>query len=332
MTFLQSLNKNWTAFLIALGGVFCSHVGNITHKSLGIFAALYLAGAIRLEDPSMLFGPLVVVMAFYALTFMPQTTMKPILFVLCVLSIALTFIYSHHMGLSGNPSMNGCLIAITVFPAYNWLASKSPKLTPKYQDALLFLCVAALVACVMTGASIPIGVLIVGSIAFMIADEGKITMPLLIAVIPVTVFALVVGWALDPAHFFSSTGRFEAWATIFNWWRASGHFVFGNGSGAAAVVFNNAMSIDRSFGAFHWAHNDYLQILFDNGVSGLVAFLFAVFYTLRAAFDRPWLFASLSGYAAMMLFNFPLHVPIHALTGAMLVALAYRPKIEGRGL
>ncbi len=235
------------------------------------------------------------------------------------------------MGISGNPSMNGCLIAITIHPAYKWLHAKvlhsdAPawsKQNDAIKDGMAALVVLGAIACALTGASIPAGVLVVTCIACMISQEGRVTWPIFYGSAALALFVLGVGYALDPVHFFHSTGRFQAWRTIFDWWYSSGKILFGHGTGMGSVVFYNAARSDMSFGPFYWAHNDYLQILFDNGVVGLASFLIALFYTLKKAFDRPWLFASLSGYAATMLFNFPLHVPVHAIVGAALVWFAW---------
>ncbi len=129
-------------------------------------------------------------------------------------------------------------------------------------------------------------------------------------------FVIAIAAVLAVPDLLSSTGRFGFWKYVFDMWVNSDKQMFGFGTGAGAVVFQHTKMI--------WAHNDYLQLLFDNGMAGLSAALVVLFYALKESLDRPWLFSSIMGYASCAVFNFPSHMPLHAFVGLSLVWFAHR--------
>lgn len=57
-----------------------------------------------------------------------------------------------------------------------------------------------------------------------------------------------------------------------------------------------------------YLHNDYLQVLFEQGVVGLLCGLIAYGAALKKAYDRPWLFLSLVGGLVVFSTQSPLFI------------------------
>jgi hypothetical protein len=78
-------------------------------------------------------------------------------------------------------------------------------------------------------------------------------------------------------------------------------------------------------GHFLFAHCDWLQVLFEQGIIG---FMFAVFLVLSAAraaaeSHRYWIIASLAAYSITCMGNSPMHFPVPAFFGSFLLAIAF---------
>jgi O-antigen ligase len=74
------------------------------------------------------------------------------------------------------------------------------------------------------------------------------------------------------------------------------------------------------------AHNDYLQVLVEMGIPGLLLALWAAGACLRAAERDPWLTASLAGLLAHEVVDFPLQIPAVAALFVTLAALRSLPE------
>jgi hypothetical protein len=315
---LLTLNKHWAPWLVLLTTYAAFVVGKRIHATVGVLLFVLLISAIAhgvSTDTSLC----IVLFAFFFahLDRKREWLIMEWLYGLCLISSVVTLFQLGgapwtRMGVSGNSSMNGCLIALTLPIALHRLGKG---VAPKAMQGVML--ALALVAIFATQASIPVGVLAL--ITFYSATWW---------LAPMSLSVIALGYFLDPA-FLSSSGRFQGWSMITKWWWESGHILTGWGTGAGAVIFNEQRQANPAFKHMAiWAHNDFLQVLFDNGVAGLLAMLAVMLAAMIHSYARPWLFKSIIAYAATMFFNFPLHVPIHASVGACLLWLAFRGKRE----
>lgn len=130
-------------------------------------------------------------------------------------------------------------------------------------------------------------------------------------------------------HFFNDNGRHEVWALMARWWwgNVPEHWI-GNGSGS---FFFTGPAIQQATGTangslFGFLHNEYLQVVFEQGYVGGALLLLVGVWTLKKSFDRPWLFASLLTYGFIMAAQFPFRFFASALIGAVLVREAHETR------
>lgn len=125
------------------------------------------------------------------------------------------------------------------------------------------------------------------------------------------------------------SGRFAIWHLAFGWLHRQGWWVwlFGAGQGSTPVLVPllqlqaGTRVGDTAF--FMYLHNDWLQIFFEAGLVGLVvALTFWAGAMWHSRKDSHWL-AMVAGYGAAMCTNFPLHSPLLALLGFILIGGAY---------
>ncbi len=321
MTDLSQLNKDWSWLLVCFGAIIAYDAGKSMHWSVGVFTFLVLVNALG-SNPTAMASAFTFLMFVYFFSMLGRlwgNYLPSILDTICIVSVLLTLYQLVHvtvprMGISNNISMNGCLIAVTL-PATLYVQSQK-----KAHDVFLgILNALAVVAILSVHASVPIGVLFVVLTSWCIAAGSGIGW---LSLFSGLLFG--VGYYLEPAVFFSSSGRLAGWQMIVEWWWATGKIFMGLGTGMGAIVFDQERQANPAFSHMAiWAHNDYLQVMFDNGLIGLGALLLVVWYAMKRSFNRPWLFASVVGYAATAFFNFPVHLPIHAFVGAALLWLAH---------
>lgn len=112
------------------------------------------------------------------------------------------------------------------------------------------------------------------------------------------------------AKFFDANGRTETWDTAWKFFENNGHWPFGYGGGSFNVL---GPYLTKHTGAlWFWMHNDYLQILFEQGVLGAVLITALLFQLLRKSWNTP-MFYSLIGAATWATANMPLRYPLGAL-------------------
>lgn len=313
LLYALTLNKNWPACL-SLASVGMSYlIMKRTHWSVGLLALISCLSGIWNSGGFQVLAICAFAMAWLSVHESQYEKVLVAAGILYIGSIFATLITNY--GLSGNPSMNGCLIAI-LLPITCHIMHEDFKILN------LFTFILAIAMIFKVDASIPIGVLAVVAVSYTVALFHKEVRDSLIIGSVLASCIVGLGWIMNPQVFFSDTGRSWMYQEIFKWYQ-QGNVWFGQGLGTTDSYLTLKRSVDPLYKTVIWAHNDYLQVLADMGVVGLASLLIAMAASAIRAYSRPWLFAASMGYAATMLFNFPMHVPIHAATGCGLLWLIW---------
>lgn len=213
-------------------------------------------------------------------------------------------------GLFANPSMSGVYLAVT-YPLLVGTLARTP----------LAYAIAALPvwALFLTHASMPIGAAAISAVV------GCLSLRRGSAILPVACALPAAAWVLQGAEMLSTTGRADAWRVAAQYWDQHANSVYGLGAGVTAVMMPYIQEQANWTPTIFWnLHNDWLQILFEQGALGLVSVALLFSFTLARAWNRPALAASVAGYGAAALGNFPLHMPVHALLGLFLVVVTFK--------
>lgn len=134
-----------------------------------------------------------------------------------------------------------------------------------------------------------------------------------------------------PGKFLNDNWRFIIWKFSSHlWWTESlplsNQHLFGTGGGTWYYLVPMAQSKYHVLSGvwFAWAHNEYLQVTFEQGFIGIALLAAVAGMALKKSFDRPWLFSTLATYGFIMMTQFPFRYFASALIGALLVVEAFR--------
>ena len=115
-----------------------------------------------------------------------------------------------------------------------------------------------------------------------------------------------ISFMLQGSELFNDSGRIIAWKNYLEWFYNHANILFGVGVSTFDAV---GSFVDNGTGTiFVWAHNDYLQLLFDGGVIGLLLGLCFYLSALIKVRTHPVLFSSIAGFGACALTYSPLHI------------------------
>lgn len=194
-------------------------------------------------------------------------------------------------------SFNATFAAITV--PLIWFKPSSMKFP---YSLIMFLPIAAIIK---AGGSTPIFVCIAGFLGMAIASKRWNF------VFPSIILPLIAGMFLERDQLLNSNERVERWKTFMSWWIDHNDKILGTGSGTFEWL--GPIIERRDSNAYVFMHNEYLQILFEQGIVGLALFLIVFYVAARRSFKTPWLFASLCSVSVAMLTQFPLRFVITQL-------------------
>lgn len=144
--------------------------------------------------------------------------------------------------------------------------------------------------------------------------RGAMSRAFLIAMILVAVLSFKESGIKIPDN-----GRFAFISSYMHWWSElePSQIAFGVGPGTTRVYlpkvnFEEAATTQtKAFMIYPWLHNDFLQLIVEAGIVGLILFVLAAFDLWRRASEKQRSF--LVAIAASMMTNFPAHWPLHML-------------------
>lgn len=241
-------------------------------------------------------------------------------------------------GFIGNPSMNGCLIAMTypllvMKPELNLYDSLSLSKAFKFHWVRIIwdiLCVAGPIAAVfMSKASVPVATMgVVMATMFLFSDGVSRSLNTIGKRLSVATSILgamaVMGFMVIP-DFSASSGRYAIWRESYKWFEQNANIWTGSGLGSFFLwgpFIQNQADLGRG-NWWIWAHNDPLQCLIETGAIGLALYAWLIldtsirYYTVQ----KKYLLVCLCGYLFSSFFNFPSHI---AATSLFLVVILAR--------
>lgn len=147
-------------------------------------------------------------------------------------------------------------------------------------------------------------------------------------------FLALMAWVLMPkgdfsiSELLSSRGRTETWRLMLE--QIGSGFdtrqVLGSGLGTFEwlhPIYQAQHTTPSQY--FLWAHNEFLQVLYENGVLGLGALLVLVVRVVHGAWKSPELLATAAAYGIAMMTQPPLRVAPFQILGVVLLAMTLKP-------
>lgn len=118
----------------------------------------------------------------------------------------------------------------------------------------------------------------------------------------------------------------ENWNAIMQWRVEHSPLVFGTGTGTFQWLGPTIQNVHENI--FIWMHNEYLQVLFEQGFVGLLLMLWLIGVCLWRVRRRPILLATSFGLLASMLTQFPFRYPLSQLFVLLLVKVIFEETNE----
>lgn len=139
-------------------------------------------------------------------------------------------------------------------------------------------------------------------------------------VLQLVVVAIGSGFMFLHSELLNDNGRRELWREVWEFWQANVSPWFGSGTGSFELYGPHInVSNGNNHTLFIWTHNDWLQILFEQGVLGLVLALTCLGFCLYRTRSRPHLFSAVLCFAFIMVAQMPWRYLPSALYGAVLL-------------
>lgn len=137
-------------------------------------------------------------------------------------------------------------------------------------------------------------------------------------------YKLFMGW-----KFLDDSGRYVIWRWAWEYFLNSKQYLFGLGSGTFQLLGPTMQKEHNHIAYFIWMHNEFLQVLFEQGIIGLSISLIAFGFMWKTA-QKPWLKACLGTIFLACFTQFPFRMLPSCLFCAMILKEVYKDHASGR--
>jgi len=131
-----------------------------------------------------------------------------------------------------------------------------------------------------------------------------------------------------------TSGRGKINMSALDFWAKNADPMTGTGAGMTTAFFpyiaklygHNYGGADKFAGGYVplWFHQDYLQLLFEQGWIGLGSLLLVTFFLFRATIHKALLFSLVCGLMTAGIFNMVCHWPFHYVLSTFIVVYCFR--------
>lgn len=241
------------------------------------------------------------------------------------------------LGFAGNPSMNGTIIAFTYpllcfRPGSESFNPNTFQLPDWFRNSGvvwdLICLIAPPIAVVASDQSIPVVAWVIGTAVAVCATliKERVSKRLIAFPLLLTVGVGIIGYMLNPDIFWDSSGRYSTWELFTTTWWKEMPVITGSGTGTFTGWGPHIQEalLGMKGGFMVYVHNDWLQILLEQGFVGLVLVVATYGVAVWRSVRHPFMLAALISMGAGALVNWPLHHAISASMVAVIMAAALR--------
>lgn len=328
---------HWALFFLPASLWVAAQVGKKTHWSVGVFTWVTLAPALlytflptspykALPDIEPVFidaemrGAIISLLLFLPLFWVPRKAWLYILPTYCyanalVTLVAYIFGQAPPLGLTGSAAVSAALGAVTL--PFLWQTIQ--KSTYREPFARWSCRLIPVLACLLSRSSLAYGVLgVVLTVQLLYSRWWWCS----VAALP---WALGAGHLLQHRTLFSTRGRTEIWGTYLQYAREHFNWLVGSGLGSTPYHLPLALAnwTYKAQGTCVWVHNDWLQVLTEQGLLGFACLCTLSGYTLWKARKRAGLQAALWGYMAAAVGQFLPHGALSSAIGIGLLVITW---------
>lgn len=165
--------------------------------------------------------------------------------------------------------------------------------------------------------------------AFYLLPRMRIKQWIVVMGLVTPIFVLLARFCLG-GHFLADSGRSFVWAGSFHFYKQFANPFIGIGTGTFTVwgdAWQRAhyQGDTGTFPIWNFLHNDFLEILFENGILGLTTSLLVLVFLLKRTYRNP-VFPIVCVYAFTGLTEMPLRLFITQFLGICLLSEGFKPK------
>jgi len=216
-----------------------------------------------------------------------------------------------------NASLNSCMIS-GLLPFY--LHTNFFKIKPIYKVIL------PLLAVIASGSTGGFGAFMLAVGAYFFFAKKRAYQEWVIVALGLVLIGIFAYFYLGQDRIFTTSGRMVVWKNSFYFWKrfANMWIGFGQGSAMQVVPVTQKLFQQDSNQVFLWMHNEWYQVLFEQGIIGLVLWLYAYLHLLVKTFlnNEKYITVAIIVFGFVCLFNYPFRMAIPGMIMASLFFLA----------